>query len=125
MAPVTPMPILGGVIRGLGPRFTTLVYSYVQGNNGNRPPPHDIPLQPSAPAMDDHLFPEDLLEDRPQPRTTRKFYPDISIRNRFRLVKEFLVKKSSTPKEAQESHPKEQKIRISTWMVVSHRIKEA
>ena len=85
----------------------TLVYKYVR-KDGNHPPPPYVPPQPSAPETDKQLFLENILQEPPQPKATSRLYPDISVRNRFKLIKEYLVKKSTNPKGTPDSQSREQ-----------------
>ena len=54
-----------------------LVYVHMK-RDGEFPPPY---AAPSAPLED--MFPEELLEETPAPRSIKRFYPDISVRNKF------------------------------------------
>ena len=65
----------------------TFVYKYVR-KDGDHPPPPYVPPQPSAPETDKQLFLENILQEPPQPKATSRLYPDISVRNRFKLIKE-------------------------------------
>ena len=66
-------------------------------------PPH-VSQQPSAPEADElePLFTEIVVEEPPRVHSTHQneLYPDISVKGRFKLIKEYLTKRGTHEKAA-------------------------
>ena len=69
----------------------------------NQPSPY-VSQQPSAPEADDQepIFPEVVMEEPPRVHSTwhNELYPDISVKGRFKLIKEYLTKRGTHEKAA-------------------------